>query len=222
VDAAASSAAGWRDRSSCRTSSPPSALPPPRPQVVCATCSGAGDSSLSGISFRLVLIDESSQATEPATLVPLVKGGRLPGPGSSLLRICVAWQPRWRLRSSRRLRFLHTLAWAGTARRSCCRLLLQRGAPQLAGRVGRCIDPLPPPALALGHPTPRTLLLLLPPCCRPAAGAQWLVLAGDPRQLPPTITSDKAFEFALDVTLFDRWAGGERAGLACVPGQPGV
>ena len=44
-------------------------------QVVCATCSGAGDSSLAGRSFRLVLIDESSQATEPATLVPLVKGG---------------------------------------------------------------------------------------------------------------------------------------------------
>jgi regulator of nonsense transcripts 1 len=77
-------------------------------QVVCATCSGAGDSSLSGRSFRLVLVDESSQATEPAVLVPLVRG------------------------------------------------------------------------------------------------AQWLVLAGDPRQLPPTITSEKAFEYALDVTLFDR------------------
>ncbi|KAI8467725.1 MAG: P-loop containing nucleoside triphosphate hydrolase protein [Monoraphidium minutum] len=43
-------------------------------EVVCATCSGAGDNDLNGRTFRMVVIDEASQATEPATLVPLTRG----------------------------------------------------------------------------------------------------------------------------------------------------
>lgn len=44
-------------------------------QVVCATCAGAGDPILAR-SFRMVVIDEATQATEPATLVPLTKGAQ--------------------------------------------------------------------------------------------------------------------------------------------------
>lgn len=77
-------------------------------QVVCATCTGAGDSMLAERLFRVVVIDEATQATEPAVLVPLTRG------------------------------------------------------------------------------------------------AQCVVMAGDPKQLPPTIVSPQAFDFALDVTLFDR------------------
>ena len=43
-------------------------------QVVVCTCNGAGDSRLQEQSFRVVVLDEASQATEASTLVPLVKG----------------------------------------------------------------------------------------------------------------------------------------------------
>lgn len=45
-------------------------------QVVCTTCVGASDWRLQGIPFRLVLIDESTQATEPEVLIPIVKGAK--------------------------------------------------------------------------------------------------------------------------------------------------
>ncbi|KAL3148087.1 hypothetical protein ABBQ38_15521 [Trebouxia sp. C0009 RCD-2024] len=41
-------------------------------QVVAATCVGAGDSRLAGRTFRLCALDEASQATEPASLIPLL------------------------------------------------------------------------------------------------------------------------------------------------------
>lgn len=41
--------------------------------MVAATCTGAGDSRLEGRVFRLVVIDEATQATEPSTLIPLVR-----------------------------------------------------------------------------------------------------------------------------------------------------
>ena len=44
--------------------------------VVCATNSGAGDPRLAEFRFRLVLMDESTQATEPESLVPLVMGAK--------------------------------------------------------------------------------------------------------------------------------------------------
>lgn len=42
-------------------------------QVVCCTCTAAASPSL-GRVHRMVIIDEASQATEAATLIPLVKG----------------------------------------------------------------------------------------------------------------------------------------------------
>ena len=47
-----------------------------RAQVLCCTCIGSGHELLDGRRFSRVLIDEATQATEPATLVPIVKGAR--------------------------------------------------------------------------------------------------------------------------------------------------
>lgn len=44
--------------------------------VVCCTCVGAGDVRLAGRTFRLVLVDESTQALEPEVLIALVKGAK--------------------------------------------------------------------------------------------------------------------------------------------------
>ncbi|KAH3677081.1 hypothetical protein WICMUC_001836 [Wickerhamomyces mucosus] len=44
--------------------------------VVCCTCVGAGDKRLSGLNFRTVLIDESTQSSEPECLIPIVRGAR--------------------------------------------------------------------------------------------------------------------------------------------------
>eukprot|EP00112_Aurelia_sp_Birch-Aquarium-sp1_P011569 Seg243.2 transcript_id=Seg243.2/GoldUCD/mRNA.D3Y31 product="Regulator of nonsense transcripts 1" protein_id=Seg243.2/GoldUCD/D3Y31 len=42
--------------------------------VICTTCIGAGDPRLSKFRFRCVLIDESTQATEPECMVPVILG----------------------------------------------------------------------------------------------------------------------------------------------------
>lgn len=42
--------------------------------VICSTCVGAADLRLSNFRFRQVLIDESTQSTEPECLIPLVLG----------------------------------------------------------------------------------------------------------------------------------------------------
>ena len=47
-----------------------------RAQVLCCTCIGTGHALLDGRRFSRVLIDEATQATEPASLVPLVRGAR--------------------------------------------------------------------------------------------------------------------------------------------------
>lgn len=44
--------------------------------VICCTCVGAGDPRLSKVQFRSILIDESTQATEPECMVPVVLGAR--------------------------------------------------------------------------------------------------------------------------------------------------
>jgi len=44
--------------------------------VIVATCVGAGDPRLTEFRFRLVLIDEATQATEPECLIPIVKGAK--------------------------------------------------------------------------------------------------------------------------------------------------
>jgi len=45
-------------------------------QIVCCTCIGSGGEILDGMIFERVLVDEATQATEPATLVPLTRGCR--------------------------------------------------------------------------------------------------------------------------------------------------
>ncbi|GMH35066.1 hypothetical protein BSKO_02934 [Bryopsis sp. KO-2023] len=77
-------------------------------EVVACTCNGAGGRDLNNMHFRMVIVDEATQSTEPATLVPLVQG------------------------------------------------------------------------------------------------VECLVMAGDPRQLPPTVISQTAVDAGLEVTLFDR------------------
>lgn len=42
--------------------------------VVCATCVGAGDDLLEAYTFRVAVVDEATQCTEPAALIPLSKG----------------------------------------------------------------------------------------------------------------------------------------------------
>ncbi len=44
--------------------------------VICTTCVGAGDPRLSNLRFKQVLVDESTQATEPEVLIPLVLGAK--------------------------------------------------------------------------------------------------------------------------------------------------
>jgi hypothetical protein len=43
-------------------------------RVVCTTCTGAGSALLKDKKFTRVLVDEACQATEPATLIPMVYG----------------------------------------------------------------------------------------------------------------------------------------------------
>lgn len=42
--------------------------------VICCTCVTAGDPRLFNLNFHSILIDESTQATEPECLVPLMIG----------------------------------------------------------------------------------------------------------------------------------------------------
>uniref|UniRef100_A0A7S0NU20 Upf1 domain-containing protein n=1 Tax=Calcidiscus leptoporus TaxID=127549 RepID=A0A7S0NU20_9EUKA len=44
--------------------------------VVCCTCSAAGDARIAALRFRQCLIDEATQATEPECLIPVVLGAK--------------------------------------------------------------------------------------------------------------------------------------------------
>ncbi|KAI0255414.1 P-loop containing nucleoside triphosphate hydrolase protein [Lactifluus subvellereus] len=44
--------------------------------VICTTCIGAASSELRSIDFPVVFLDEASMATEPASLIPLMKGSQ--------------------------------------------------------------------------------------------------------------------------------------------------
>ena len=44
--------------------------------VICCTCVGAGDPRLANMTFKYTLIDESTQATEPECMIPVVLGCR--------------------------------------------------------------------------------------------------------------------------------------------------
>lgn len=56
------------------TTSPISA--PQNADVICCTCVGAGDPRLAKMQFRSILIDESTQATEPECMVPVILGAK--------------------------------------------------------------------------------------------------------------------------------------------------
>ena len=43
---------------------------------VCTTCVAAFDRRLRNFKFRQVLIDEATQATEPESLIPILKGAK--------------------------------------------------------------------------------------------------------------------------------------------------
>lgn len=45
-----------------------------RCDVVVSTCVSAGDTKLQGYDFRIVIVDEATQATEPSTLIALTRG----------------------------------------------------------------------------------------------------------------------------------------------------
>ncbi|KAI0989584.1 hypothetical protein GJ496_006647 [Pomphorhynchus laevis] len=47
-----------------------------RADVICCTCVGAGDPRISRMQFVSVLVDESTQATEPECMVPVVLGAK--------------------------------------------------------------------------------------------------------------------------------------------------
>jgi len=47
-----------------------------RAQIICCTCIGSGGDILDAVTFDRVLVDEATQATEPAVLVPLMRGCR--------------------------------------------------------------------------------------------------------------------------------------------------
>jgi regulator of nonsense transcripts 1 len=44
--------------------------------VICTTCVAAFDTRLKNFRFKQVLIDEATQATEPETLIPLLRGAK--------------------------------------------------------------------------------------------------------------------------------------------------
>lgn len=44
--------------------------------MICTTCVTALDRRIRNYKFRQVLIDESTQATEPETLIPILKGAK--------------------------------------------------------------------------------------------------------------------------------------------------
>lgn len=47
--------------------------------VICCTCVGAGDPRIANMNFKYTLIDESTQATEPECMIPVVLGCRQVG-----------------------------------------------------------------------------------------------------------------------------------------------
>lgn len=55
---------------------PLSFSPSQNADVICCTCVGAGDPRLAKMQFRSILIDESTQATEPECMVPVVLGAK--------------------------------------------------------------------------------------------------------------------------------------------------
>uniref|UniRef100_A0A672KCQ1 Regulator of nonsense transcripts 1-like n=1 Tax=Sinocyclocheilus grahami TaxID=75366 RepID=A0A672KCQ1_SINGR len=62
--------------------------------VICCTCVGAGDPRLAKMQFRSILIDESTQATEPECMVPVVLGAKQVVTGKFSHCVCYIMQRR--------------------------------------------------------------------------------------------------------------------------------
>jgi regulator of nonsense transcripts 1 len=60
--------------------------------VICCTCVGAGDPRLAKFSFRVVLIDEATQAAEPECIIPLVLGAQQAILGMCHCLIVCSWR----------------------------------------------------------------------------------------------------------------------------------
>lgn len=59
--------------------------------VICCTCVGAGDPRLAKMQFRSILIDESTQATEPECMVPVVLGAKQVSHATSMVVLFENW-----------------------------------------------------------------------------------------------------------------------------------
>lgn len=139
-------------------------------QVVAATCTGCGDPRLGDMTFKVVAIDEASQATEPSTLIPLLKGAQAGGQVAGLcvrVSLCVCVCPA--------LGGLLARLFAGTGVAKYP-VMWEESRRLRAGTAAHT-------ARGLATHTHR-----LP------SGAECVVMAGDIKQLPPTVVSRKALE----------------------------
>ena len=93
--------------------------------------------------------------------------------------------------------------------RSTC---IGAGDPSLDGRVRRCVV-----VDEASQATEPAVLVAL------TRGSSFVVMAGDPQQLPPTLVSAGAYRHGLDVTLFERVAnaGGQARGAQGAGGGQG-
>ena len=147
-------------------------------QVVCVTLSGAGDQRLGSTRFKIVILDEASQATEPSTLIPLVIGlvtaHMAPQPTSS-------WASHAIIAGS-----LHIMCICDYGRLIC----VQAGSRLRYCSIHHSFAAPANPANA-GQPVQ-------------VRGAECVVIAGDPQQLPPTVSAPQAVAAQLDRTVFER------------------
>ncbi len=94
--------------------------------VVCATCVGCGDARLANFRFRKVLLDESTQATEPEALIPLVMGAKQASPAAAAAAAPPPHPPLFLSDLKHACRILSTIAPAAPAACDCC-ACIQRG-----------------------------------------------------------------------------------------------
>ena len=82
--------------------------------VICCTCVGAGDPRLANFRFRQVLIDESTQSTEPECVIPLVLGAKQVRTNQRCLALLPPEHAAWMAHCDRSTEWAHgrdTLAW---------------------------------------------------------------------------------------------------------------
>ena len=158
--------------------------------MVCATCAGAGDDErLQTYRYKMVIIDEATQATEPSNLIPLVN------PAHSI----IFSHPFGQSRPVNEEKPYAQAVETGQAHR-----VMSVVSPVLQAHLRRSFDhqqlllkglflrAIPQSTVVRGTPQAQV------------RGAECVVMAGDPKQLPPTLVSDGALDAQMDRTLFDR------------------